>query len=370
MQKKTEVLTQVLKYGTSLERKAGLMEVEKLPPEHQKSFHEIILVSVAKEKEPTMKMGFLRAIGSLKIMDAREFVYESLDSTNEDLSRAAIGAIRKLDLEDSPDRLTDRLKKEDLTKNSNLSVSLIEALGEIPGGERAAEFLEARLKEKFNSPEIRAQIALYLGKKKITGSEVTLQQIAFENTEPLTIRTYCINSLGKIGSQSSAPKLKELLEEIIQSPSGDSKKNQQLKIYSLGALVELGEESVFDQLVDFTKDDDSMVRLRAIQFLLETGRPEVKEILEYKSKRDPSPRVQKAALDGLKKLEGGGDPKDTSEEDDSINSSSSSSDSPSSASSESEFNRESNSQKEVQLEKEAKSPPKSKSEKGRESSGK
>ncbi len=146
---------------------------------------------------------------------------------------------------------------------------------------------------------------MYFGKKKITTAETFLQEIAFNDNETVTLRTYSINSLGKIGSQSSIPKLKELIDEIRKDPSKDSKKNQLLKIYSLGALITLGDEKAFDEIVEFTKDDDSIVRLRSIQFLLESKRPEVREILEYKSKRDPSPKVQKSAAEALKKLDEG-----------------------------------------------------------------
>lgn len=305
LQKKTDVLLQVLKYGTSLERKAALVEVEKLPEDKKIVFKTILLDGIPKEKEPTMKQALIRTIGELKILEAKTILETSLLDPNEDVARASVQALKKIDSPDSWKAILERLKTEDLTKNSNLSITLITSLSEIAGGENAKDFLEAKLKEKFNSPEVRAYAALYFGKKKIITAETFLQEIAFNDNETVTLRTYSINSLGKIGSQSSIPKLKELIDEIRKDPSKDSKKNQLLKIYSLGALITLGDEKAFDEIVEFTKDDDSIVRLRSIQFLLESKRPEVREILEYKSKRDPSPKVQKSAADALKKLDEG-----------------------------------------------------------------
>ncbi|WCL50271.1 HEAT repeat domain-containing protein [Leptospira sp. GIMC2001] len=302
--KKTDVLTQVLKYGTSLERKAALAEVEKIPSEYQNELKPLIIESFKKEKDPGMRLAFLRVAGTLKLIESKDDVLMSLEDENEDIARSAVATLKKWEDPDSWNDLLRRLKKEDLSKNSNLSVSIINALGEIPGGEGASTYLEAKLKEKFNSSEIRAQIALYFGKKKLTHAEVTLQQLAFSEAETLTLRTYAISSLGKINSVSSMPKLRELITEIRNNPNSDSKRNQLLKIYSLGALIELGDAEVFDEIVEFTKDDDSIVRLRSIQFLLDSKRPEAREILEYKSKRDPSPKVQKAATDALKKLDG------------------------------------------------------------------
>lgn len=296
------------------------MEVEKLPEELQKQFIPQVLESMKKERDPTMKLAFLRVIGSLEIKDAVEEVYKALDDENEDIARAAVASLKKIDPDNAWEKVLDRLKKTDLTKNSNLTVSLVEALGELKGGEGAFGYLEGKVKERFNSHEIRSQIALFFGKKKILAAEIVLQQIAFDDTESLTLRTYSINSLGKIGSQSSAPKLKELIDAIRDDyGSSDSRKNQLLKIYALGALVALGNQDVFDEIVEFTKDDDSLVRLRAIHFLKESKRPEAREILEYKSMRDPSPRVQKAAKDALKnwdnpEAEAGSNPDDPSPE--------------------------------------------------------
>ncbi|MCC5816665.1 MAG: HEAT repeat domain-containing protein [Leptospira sp.] len=300
--RKTEILTKVLKYGTSLERKAGLMEIEKLPKEFSDTLKPLIMESLEKEKEATMRSAFIRVLGSLEIAEGNEEIYKALGEENEDLARQAVASLKKINPENGWEKVLARLKTEDLTKNSNLTVSLVEALAELKGGEGAADFLESKLKENFNSPEIRSQIALYMGKKKIKNSEITLQKIAFNKDESLSLRNYSINSLGKIDSKSSIPKLRELIDELRNQPTGsDSRKNQLLKIYSLGALVDLGAEGVFEEIVEFTRDDDSFVRFRAIQFLAETKREEAKEILEYKSMRDPSPKIIKYAKDTLEK---------------------------------------------------------------------
>lgn len=304
LNRKVDILTKVLKYGTSLERKAGLMEIEKLPKEKSDPLKPLILESLVKEKEVTMRGAFIRVLGTLEMEEGIDEIYKALGDENEDLARQAIASLKKINPENGWEKVLARLKTEDLTKNSNLTISLIEALAELKGGESASDFLESKIKENFNSPEVRSQMALFFGKKKIKTSETILQKIAFQESESLALRNYSINSLGKIDSQSSIPKLRELIEELRNKPSGsDSRKNQLLKIYSLGALVDLGAEGVFEEIVEFTRDDDSFVRFRALQLLADTKKPEAKEILEYKSMRDPSPKIVKYAKDTLEKWE-------------------------------------------------------------------
>lgn len=299
--KKSQQILKSLRFGTSSERKAALVDFEKLSSEEQASLYSSFPELLKKEKEPSMKIAFLKTIGNAKIPNLENQVFELLEDKNEEVARQALTTIRKLKYNSAWEKILERLKKEDLTKNSNLTVSLIEALMELEGGENAANYLEARLKESFNSPEIRAPIALYMGRKKIQSSESLLQKIAFDEKEAVTLRTYSIYSLGKINSISSIPKIRELLDELRNNPSQDSRKSQLLKVYCLAALVDLGADNVMDELIEFSRDDDSFVRYRAIQLLADSKREEAREILEYKSIRDPSPRIQKYAKERLEK---------------------------------------------------------------------
>ena len=58
-------------------------------------------------------------------------------------------------------------------------------------------------------------------------------------------------------------------------------------------------KEIIKELIDFAKDDDSGVRLKSIELMSSFQTPEIKELLEFKSIRDPSPRVQKAAKKAL-----------------------------------------------------------------------
>ena len=84
----------------------------------------------------------------------------------------------------------------------------------------------------------------------------------------------------------------------------DIKRLSNLKIYSIAALVLLGDTEILKDLVSYAKDDDANVRLRAVKQLGEIDNKEVIELLEYKAQRDPSKKVQevaKKALEDLKK---------------------------------------------------------------------
>ncbi|WP_423789854.1 HEAT repeat domain-containing protein [Leptospira wolffii] len=303
IKKKKEVLAKILKYGTTKERASAIRELEDFPKEEAGELYDQIGVILSRDPDWSMRIYALRISGILGLNKFEDKIVALLKHDQQDVQKEAVYVIRKLKLESGVAPMTDLLKSQDFTKNSNFLVALIDALSEFPNASEASSVLEARFQEKFNDPEVRAQIALYFGKVKNKSVEDLLIATVKDEKEPITIRAYSVNALGKIKSSAAVSPLRELLDKIRNLKSkNDIQDYQALKIHTITALVSLGDKEIIEELYSFARDDDAMVRLRAIKHLAETEDPAVIEILEYKAQRDPSEKVKRAAQNALDQL--------------------------------------------------------------------
>ncbi|WP_367897495.1 HEAT repeat domain-containing protein [Leptospira sp. WS58.C1] len=303
IRKKKEVLHKILKYGTTKERASALRELEDFPKEEAGELYDQVGVILSKDPDWSMKIYALRISGILKLTQFEDKIIALLKHDQQDVQKEAVYVVKKLKFDSGIPVLTELLKGQDFTKNSNFLIALIETLGEFPQASDAFSVLEARFQEKFNDPEVRAQIALYFGKIKKSSIESVLIATVKDEKEPITLRAYSVNALGKIKSEAAIIPLRELLEKIRALKSkNDIQDYQALKIHTITALVSLGDKEIIEELYSFARDDDAMVRLRAIKHLAETEDPAVIEILEYKAQRDPSEKVKRAAQTALDQL--------------------------------------------------------------------
>lgn len=305
IQKKKEVLSKVLKFGTSQERKQALGEVVHFPKESADSIYKEMIVLLKAEKDMGMKIAFLRAFGEIQFELSYPVILLFFDDTSDEVSRQAIMSARKLKIPEAQPPLSEKVKKEDFTKNSNTLSLYLQTLAELPNGKEISPYLLDRFKEKFNHADAKSQIALFFGNTQEKLAEEALIDIAFDDAQPNTLRCYSINALGKIRSENARPKLKELADSLKKtSQKLDAKKAQSLKMYTVGALVQLGDLEILQELYEFARDDDPTVRLRAIEYLGNLKDPGAMELLEYKRDRDPSTRVQRAAKAAIDKING------------------------------------------------------------------
>ncbi|TGK00685.1 HEAT repeat domain-containing protein [Leptospira semungkisensis] len=303
IRKKREVLSKVLKYGTTKERASALRELEDFPKEDAGELYDQVGVILAKDPDWSMRIYALRISGILGLTQFEDKIIALLKHDQQDVQKEAVYVVKKLKLSSGISTMTELLKAQDFTKNSNFLIALIDALGEFPEASDAFSVLEARFQEKFNDPEVRAQIALYFGKVKKSSIENVLINTVKDEKEPITIRAYSVNALGKIKSSAAIAPLRELLDKIRSLKSkNDIQDYQALKIHTITALVSLGDKDIIEELYSFARDDDATVRLRAIKHLAETEDPSVIEILEYKAQRDPSEKVKRAAQTALDQL--------------------------------------------------------------------
>ncbi|WP_232420845.1 HEAT repeat domain-containing protein [Leptospira vanthielii] len=303
--KKKEVLSKIIRYGTSQERKQALGELTRFPKENAGELYDLIGEQLKSEKDMGMKIVLLKTIGDLDLKENKDTIITFFEDPNEDVAKQAVNSAKKMKLAEATNPLLEKVKKEDFTKNSNSLSLYISTLADLPDGKVAAPFLETKFREKFNNADMRGQIALYFGTVLYTEAESALMEVAFDEIQPTTLRCYSMNTLGKLKSETAKPKLYELLDSLKKTAGKlDAKKAQSLKIYAIGALVTMGDKEVFQELNEFARDDDSMVRLRAIEFMGSLKDPKALELLEYKRDRDPSPKVQKAAKKAIDQING------------------------------------------------------------------
>ncbi|MCB1176979.1 MAG: HEAT repeat domain-containing protein [Leptospiraceae bacterium] len=305
--KKKEVLTKILKFGSHKERKEAMREVTRFPKEHSEELYKLIAEILTNDSDIGIKITSLRTLAEVNYRGDLPAIINSLKHKSDDVKEATVFAIQKMKVEESADELLNFLKGQDFTKNQTITSNAIASLSDLENGKVGSEFLEAKFREKTTHTNNRAAIALYFGKiKDIRAENALIDATTDENEDPMT-RAYAINSLGKMNSRKAVPSIREVLEKINETRNKfDAKRLSNLKIYCIGALIALGDTEVMKDLMTYAKDDDPNVRLRAIKQLAEIGSKDAIELIEYKSQRDPSRKVQitaKKLLEDLKKKE-------------------------------------------------------------------
>ena len=296
IKKKKEIIEKVLKFGSNKERKEAMRELSHLSTEGLEDLVKIVSETLANDNDNGIKVSCLRTLADLEVKTESQNIIEALKNKSDDVKDAAIHAIQKLKIEEASTELDALLKTQDFTKSSTMVASTINTLSDLESGKNSSEFLENKFRDKTTSMDLRSSIALYFGKIKDNKAESALIEIATDESEDVTLRSYSVNSLGKMNSPRSVSELRSMLAKINESKSkSDIKKYSGLKLYVISALIVLGDKDILKDLIVYAKDDDPAVRLRAIKQLGEVPDSTVIELMEYKAQRDPNRKVQELA---------------------------------------------------------------------------
>ena len=296
LKKKKEIIEKVLKFGSNKERKEAMRELSHLSSEGLDELVKIVSDTLANDTDIGIKVSCLRTLAELEVKTESKNIIEAVKSKSDDVKDAAIHTIQKLKIEEASEELGSFLKNQDFTKSSTLVSATINTLSELESGKNSSEFLENKFRDKTTSLDLRSSIALYFGKIKDNKAESALLDVATDDSEDVTLRSYSVNSLGKMHSPRAVSELRTMLAKINESKSKtDIKKNSGLKLYVISALILLGDKDILKDLIVYAKDDDPAVRLRAIKQLGEVPDPNVIELVEYKAQRDPNRKVQELA---------------------------------------------------------------------------
>ena len=296
LKKKKEIIEKVLKFGSNKERKEAMRELSHLSSEGLDELVKIVSDTLANDTDNGIKVSCLRTLAELEVKTESKNIIEAVKSKSDDVKDAAIHTIQKLKIEEASEELGSFLKNQDFTKSSTLVSATINTLSELESGKNSSEFLENKFRDKTTSLDLRSSIALYFGKIKDNKAESALLDVATDDSEDVTLRSYSVNSLGKMHSPRAVSELRTMLAKINESKSKtDIKKNSGLMLYVISALILLGDKDILKDLIVYAKDDDPAVRLRAIKQLGEVPDPNVIELVEYKAQRDPNRKVQELA---------------------------------------------------------------------------
>ncbi|MEM7182019.1 MAG: HEAT repeat domain-containing protein [Spirochaetota bacterium] len=300
---KKDALEKVLKYGTHKQRKSAMYDLAKFPPEHSEDLYKILGKIIEEDRDKGVKITAIRILAKLNRNEYAPSIIEALQDTSLDVKEAAITAIQKLHVEDATDELITLLKEQDFTRNQKISNLLINTLGMLENGKTAFPYLETKFKDNTTNTEIKATIALYFGKIKITKAENCLIDAINDDSQSNTVRSYALSSLGKIRSQKALPHVRSILEKA-QNPKNkyEKQKYAPLKLYAMSALVAIGDKKILEDLIAYAKDDNPKIRIQAIRQLGDLHDKSVLELLQYKAKRDPNRRVRLTAKKVLEKF--------------------------------------------------------------------
>jgi len=299
---KVKYINETLDYGILKERldalnRINLIKNKKLLKQLAKKLEKMLTT----EFDAEIKMKTIYMLGELKDKNAIENIAKLIDDDSEDVRIAAVYALKTLEAKSKKDILIKKLKKQDLSKDSNFTQSLIETLGEFKATE-LIDFAEKSIKSNKTSKLNRQTFVLFLGKQGDKKAGKFLTELYSDPDENKLIRAYSINSIAHIKYKKAIPEIKKLLKEIDNYKFKKRKKYFNLAMYSVSALVKLGDKSALPRLINSLRSNNTRLRVRAIRLLKELKEKSSIDILKYKMKYDPSEKVQKEAKLALKEM--------------------------------------------------------------------
>ena len=96
---------------------------------------------------------------------------------------------------------------------------------------------------------------------------------------------YAIKSIAKLKIKDASQDIKNVIKEIDSYPFGKRKKYYDLYMYSVAALVELGDTDSISLLMNPLRSDNASVRLKAVNLIKEFNDERTIDILKYKMKK-------------------------------------------------------------------------------------
>ena len=256
------------------------------------------------DSDPLLREAVAALLGKLKDKGAEDPLILSLKDESDDVRMAAVRALVKLESTRSENGLSELVRKQDFAKKSNLLEATVRALGKLKF-KKPLPVLRARLKDEATHHEVKLVILLYLGDVKDDGSYDYLLKTARDDDARPQARAYAANSLGRLGNKKAISPLRGILKELRKEKNSRKKaRYSQLKIQITAALIRLGDNSVYGELVSASRDDDPAVRARAVRQMGDMKLKKARELLCFKYRNDVSRKVRGAAKKAIYKIDG------------------------------------------------------------------
>ena len=294
-----------IRYANSEQRKYAIGRVSTLSEEEQPRFIAIIREAAAGDLDPGVRQKCLMVLSDLEDAGSLSVFLDALDDTNRDVVRAGLTGLAVLKKPETAGAVADFVRAEDFTENNQVLIQAIRLLTDLKHAE-ISSFFDERMDDERTHPELRLSILLYYGGAGISGARERLRAVLSDEEAGVQSRAYAVNSLGKLGSPEDVAVLQEELGHIRDIPDANERARlSPLKLQLITALVRLGDETVADEILAAARDDSAMVRLRAVQQIVDARLVRARPMLEYMSEHDPSRSVKAAATRALEELNGG-----------------------------------------------------------------
>ncbi len=301
-EKRIKYIKETISFGIQDERHDAIGKILLIKNEKGRNELNDILISLLKtEYSSDIKVKALSVLGELKLGRGTAEILSLLDDSSEDVRVAAVYALNSLSAVSSAETLDKTLRKLSIESDSSFHEALINALGDFKY-KGAADFARDTISSVKAADTLREKLVLYLGKVEDTASKDFLLKLFKDQDEDITIRSYAVNSIGKIGAVDAAPDIKAALKEIDDYPLKKRQNYYSFSIYATAALVKLGDAEAAPRLMNSLKSNNAAVRIRAIELIRELKDKRTIDILKYKMKYDQNERVRKLAEETLKEM--------------------------------------------------------------------
>lgn len=298
-------IREALKFGNSQQVRDALNTLGRLSEAEQKSLlPELKTTCLSGDGNVLRKMA--EFIGSAHFNDLDNELARFLsDRNNEQLFFATVAALAKKKPANALPVLVAEIREQDFSKPGNRIPDAVHLLT-IYKDKSLEPYLLEKLQAADTYADYRSGILKYLGEVTPWSETLKAQIIKLfdDEAEPLTVRGSAAFALGKAQINEAKPKLKEVLKKIDALKSNDEKKRYtRFRMQVISSLILLKDNDVKEILFAMARDDDDIVRSRAVHQIGLLKMPDARELLEYKSKYDPSPRVQREAKKALQLLD-------------------------------------------------------------------
>jgi HEAT repeat protein len=286
----------VLKYGTSMQVRDTIPKILKLEESEQKVFIPQ-LRELSNSRDVLLRRKLAEMIGKLKWNDLDLLLASLLQAPEDEVFYAVVIALQKKKIPEALPIIQSEIKSADFTKASNRVPDLLRLYATYQDSS-LCEFLYEILKQEDTYQEFQFGILKYFAKVKPVyqpSIDYALEKFK-DDEEDLKVRAMAVYILGQQKVSSAAADLRGALDKIDEIADIDERrKYSQLRVNLIRSLTELEDEKVIEILIEMSRDDDELVRLKAVEQLAELNLEKYRELIEYKAKYDPSLKVQEKA---------------------------------------------------------------------------
>lgn len=301
--KRADIIEQTIKFGTFREIKDSIIQIKTIKNDARRNEIIKLLIPIIEDPDTdyTVLIKICYEAENLKMTEGIPSFVKLLKHNSEDVRIAAVNALKSLKAKDKRNDVVEIFKAQDLSKDSNFITSLLDTMASFEVNNEF-QYIKEKIEDKETSKSNKLALIKFLGDSKTLDAKDILKKYYVDPEEDLTIRSYSVNALAKIGAKDATPDINKVIEEIDSYPFEKKKKYNSLYSYSITALSKLGDDKVYERLQKSMKSDNAGVRLQAINLLKDLKDQRAIDILKYKAEYDENPKVQFAAREALKEL--------------------------------------------------------------------